>query len=95
MPLTYDDLKHEYRLMHDGDEWGNCLSWWFAVAGEMYERGLDIPPEWQYRPSPFGGREEGLYETDVCLEASDEALELFGRVLCRLGERLKACGRDY
>lgn len=94
--LTLDDLKAEYRLSGDaGDPWGTCMAWWFAVAGEMFERGLNVPDDWHYRPGAGGGRDPDSSEGEICLEASDEALEAFGGVLCRLYGILKAKGLDY
>lgn len=88
-------LMQEYRLTCDGDTWGNTMAWWFAVAGEMHERGLDIPADWQYRPSPLGGKNDDAYETPICEEASDDALILFGRAMNRYATILKAAGKDY
>jgi hypothetical protein len=61
----------------------------------MYERGLPIPAEWQYRPSPLGGKDPDAYETSICETASDDALRLFGRALNRYAAMLKAAGKDY
>jgi|SRR5215472_1875449 len=93
--LTARDLMAEFRISADGDWWGNTMGWWFAVAGEMWERGLPIPDSWQYRPSPFGGRDPDAYETEPCERATDHALILFGRALHRYAGILKKAGQDY
>lgn len=94
--LSYDDLKHEFHLTNDGDSWGNCMNWWFSVAAEMYHRGLDIPSSWQYQPAMTDDpRELDDYAAQVCQDASDEALELFGNVLEKLSKKLKEQGKDY
>lgn len=93
--LTASDLMKEFRIAQSGDWWGDTMSWWFAVAGEMWERGLPIPAEWKYRPSPLGGKEPDAYETPICEDASDDALRLFGRALTRYAAKLKAAGKDY
>lgn len=94
--LNARDLMQEFRLFSgDGDWWGTTLAWWFAVAGEMWERGLDIPADWHYRPSPFGGRDPDAYETPICEAATDIALLLFGRALNRYAAILKRAGKAY
>lgn len=93
--LSACDLMKEMRIGASGDWWGTTMAWWFAVAGEMDERGLDIPKEWRYRPSPFGGKEPDMYETEVCEGATDSALLTFGRALTRYAAILKKAGKDY
>lgn len=93
--LTASDLMREMRIAQSGDWWGDTMGWWFAVAGEMYERGLPIPAEWKYRPSPFGAKDPDAYETEICETATDNALCLFGRALNRYAKKLKAAGKDY
>lgn len=94
--LSASNLMQEFRLFYDsGDPWGSTMGWWFSVAGEMWERGLAIPDAWQYRASPFGGRDPDAYETPICESATDEALILFGRAMNRYAGILKAAGRDY
>lgn len=92
--LTARDLMDEFRLIANGDVWGNTMIWWFAVAGEMYCRGLSIPADWQYRPG-LNPKEADAYETDVLEQASDEALHLFGRALNRYAATLKRAGKNY
>lgn len=93
--MTYDNLKAEFRLTNDGDSWGNAMSWWFAVAGEMYERGLEVPPAWQYRPSPMGAIDPDQYEAPIVAEAADDNLCRFGAMLHRYAGMLRAAGKDY
>ena len=84
----------EMRIAQSGDWWGDTMAWWFAVAGEMYERGLDIPAAWRYRPG-ISPKEPDRYETEICEAATDDGLRLFGRALTRYAAKLKAAGRDY
>lgn len=93
--MTASELMQEFRSAQSGDWWGDTMAWWFAVAGEMWERGLTIPEKWRYRPSPLGGKEEGQYETEICEQADDDALLIFGRALDRYAAKLKAAGEDY
>jgi hypothetical protein len=39
--VTLEDLQFEYSL--EDDEWGACMGWWFAIAGELYTRN-ETPP---------------------------------------------------
>lgn len=93
--LDYRALRHAYALGAGGDEWSECMSWRFAIAGELYERGEDIPGEWQYRPSPMGGRDPDQHEMDYCANATTEALQRFGALLHRYAARLRPVGKDY
>ena len=93
--MNATDLMKEMRLTQSGDCWSDTMSWWFAVAGEMFERGLNIPAEWRYHPSPLGGKMPDAYETEICEQATDDALRLFGRALSRYAAKLKAAGEDY
>ena len=93
--LNAQNLMKEMRIAQSGDWWGDTMEWWFATAGEMWERGLDIPADWHYRPSPMGGKDPEAYETEVCEGATDDALRLFGRALNRYAGILKKAGKDY
>ena len=90
---SYADLKAEYNL-DSSDPWGTCMAWWFAVAGEMFERGLWVPEEWRYWPSP-PARDPDQYEAEICMRAGDAALSRFGDVLNRYASRLKKAGKSY
>ncbi len=94
--LDYRNLKSEVATFWDGgDEWGDTLGWWFAIAGELHDRAAAIPAEWHYRPSPFGGVDPDDFRAPTCAEASDEALLRMGSVLHRYADRLKRHGFDY
>lgn len=94
--LPANTLMGEFRLVFDAsDPWGSTMAWWFAACGEMWERGLQIPPAWQYRASPFGGRDPDAYETPIVAEATDAGLVIFGRAMNRYAAKLKRCGCDY
>lgn len=96
MVLFYEDLKTEYRLTNDDDAWGNCMGWLFAVCGEIYMRGRDIPAAWGYSPGMASDpRDPESYEGQSCKLATDQALDKFGENLHRLAGFLKACGKDY
>jgi hypothetical protein len=57
---TLDDLRFEYAL--EDDEWGACMGWWFAIAGELYTRNETLPEQWHHsdplriREDDQGGR---------------------------------------
>jgi hypothetical protein len=94
------DCVREYTASRDGDEWGTCTAWWFAVAHEIYARSLDIPDEWQFRPgaachAPDYGREWERWETEFCATIKDHTLVRFGELLHRHSKALKARGLSY
>jgi hypothetical protein len=37
----------------EGDPFGWALGWQFAIAETLHIAGEDVPPSWQFRPSPF------------------------------------------
>ena len=92
--LTFADLKSEFRLTCD-DLWGCALAWWFATAGEMNDRGLPIPSQWEYEPGPLGGINPDAYETPFCAYASDAALVKFGGLMFRYAQLLMSNGKSY
>lgn len=94
--ITSKELWGEFRLTFDGDAWGTAMSWWFTVADELHWRGVTLPPEWKYRPSPLGPTNEpDALETQIVLECDDVLLLRFGRALSRYAKMLKAAGQDY
>lgn len=97
MQLTFSELKNEFNILRDsGDPWGSCMSMFFSVASEMWWRGLDIPAAWGYSPGMTSDpRQLDDLEAQVCLEATDEALEAMGDFLHRYAELIKKAGRDY
>ena len=89
---TLDDLQYEYSL--EDDEWGACMGWWFAIAGELYVRGELLPEEWRYKP--------GIHPVDpddrnavIIAAASTEVLMRFVEDIEDDAKRLKADGKDY
>jgi len=94
--ITYHELLAEYRLIgDDGDGYGTCMKWFFAVANELDRRNLICPDHWQYRPSPFGPEKPEDYEQEICSQATEKALIAFGNMLERYYRLLKAAGMDY
>lgn len=76
--------------------YGWCMSAWFAVAAEMYWRGMDIPSDWNYSPGAARDpREPDAPEYLYCLEASNDELRAAGNVLARYARMLKHAGKDY
>lgn len=97
MPVTYQDLCHEFRLTNDGDSWGTCMAWLFAIADyQMFELDVGPDPQWEFRPSPMGPNTESFeYQALVELEPAQDVLERFGASLWRLSSILKEHGKDY
>ena len=91
------DLKNEFKLTDDGDNWGNVMQWLFAIADYLtFETYECVPDEWQFKPSPFGADEE-RYEFQALKEMelpSDEVLQ-FGKVLFRVRDILESKGESY
>ena len=97
--LFFDDLREEFKIDFSMkyDSWGHTMGAFFDLAGEMYHRGLDIPEDWQYRPSPMSGdireHDSGFFEP--CAMATDSALLELGILLHRLCDYLRREGHSY
>jgi hypothetical protein len=81
----------------DGDPWGWCMAWWFAIAGTLHDRGDSVPAEWQYRTSPLGGVDPDDWHASAIrdLEIGAPALVHAGNVLMRYAARCRRAGLDY
>ena len=95
--MTFSDLKAEFRLVSDGDDWGTAMLFWFAIADEIhFNRDFPVPNEWEFRPSPLGpSNEEGDYIADTVREADDDSLARFGALIHRYARLLRHLGKDY
>ena len=91
------DLKNEFKLTNDGDNWGNVMQWLFAIADYLtFETNECVPDKWQFKPSPFGADEES-YVFQALKEMalpSNEVLQ-FGKVLIRVRDILESKGESY
>jgi hypothetical protein len=98
MEYSYDDLKTEFRLSNDdGDSWGSVMAWLFAIADEItFYRNptLNVPNEWEFRPSPLGADTE-TQTHKICHQAKDIALVKLGDTLWRYRAKLIVADKDY
>tara|TARA_R100000655_G_C2948020_1_gene186839 strand:- start:43 stop:327 length:285 start_codon:yes stop_codon:yes gene_type:complete len=91
------DLKNEFKLTNDGDNWGNVMEWLFAISDYLtFETDECVPDAWQFKPSPFGADKESYVFQALKSMAlpSDEVLQ-FGEVLFRVKEILERKGQSY
>lgn len=89
-------LQQAYRETRDGDAWGNCMQWLFALADYMSDRGVGVPPEWQYRPGLGGADTDSyVYQSLAEIAPSDTDLQTFAAVMWRLRGILEARGLSY
>lgn len=95
--LDFKDLKQCFHETSSGDPWGNTMGWLFAIADYLhFETEIEVPEEWEFRPSPLGvGTEEDAYEWQALKEAEPEAILPFGRLLWRYRGYLKFKKKDY
>lgn len=96
------DLMATLNQGHDGDEWGLCMSWFFAVAHTLYH--LDeVPAEWQYShglcdgdmrdPDEFEESEIAYLMVENLVTVED--LINFGHFLDHWSDELREAGKDY
>ena len=92
-----EDLKTEFQSSNDGDHWGNCMQWLFAVCDYLtFETDERVPDNWHFKPSPFGANEDDFnYQTLKELDVPSKDVLHFGRLLVRFSELLKRKGLDY
>jgi len=94
-------LKNEYKLTNDGDAWGNCMQWLFAICDYLtFETDECIPDEWKFRASPMGANEDcfcyqSLRHFAFEQEITDSDVLEFGKVLIRLRDILERKGLSY
>jgi hypothetical protein len=94
--MTLDNLKAEFRMTGDGDDWGNCLQWWFIVAEEIaLHRDVAIPDSWEYQQGLGEQNDPDDYRTEIVRDATDAQLLAFGALLMRYARVLKHAGKDY
>jgi len=91
------DLKTHFQLSNDGDQWGNCMQWLFAVCDYItFEKDECVPDEWQFKPSPLGADEDDFnYQTLKELNITSKDALHFGNLLVRLRDLLQRKGLDY
>ena len=78
------------------DPWGQAVSAFFDVAGELTKRGADVPDAWQYRPGAGGPSvSEWGAEVFADLQPTDADLLRLGALLHKLTDRLDRAGRSY
>jgi len=90
-------LKHEFRMDYKSDEWGRTMHWLFNICDIIhFERDIDVPEAWQYRPSPFGSSiDDDDSDAEFLRLADTETLLTFGNMLHRLCDLLTRTGKDY
>ena len=95
--LTLADLRSEFRLTYDGgDAWGHVMHWWFTIADDLYFRGVPLPPDWEFRPSPMGrANDPDDYAAGMMQFISDHDALAFGKTLARYARKLEKAGRSY
>lgn len=98
--MSYTELKQAVRLSNDGDSWGTCFRWLFALAYKLEFDGPGAPGDWGFEPGALTTSENWRddfdpFELETLDEATDEALERLGEVLWRWRSKLKAADLAY
>lgn len=96
--MNLSQLKSEFRLTADGDDWGNCMHWWFTIADEIHfnRETISVPSSWKYTPSPLGlSNDPDDIVTRAVAEAENDSLMKFGHLMNRYAHFLEHLGKDY
>lgn len=96
--MNFNDLKCEFRLTADGDDWGNCINWWFTIADEIHfnRENLCVPASWKFKSSSLGSSNDpDAMETSAVVAADDESLMKLGALIDRYARLLRHLGKDY
>lgn len=88
-------FKSAYDYSPKCDPWGTAMQAHFDVAGEMWNRGLDIPSKWEYSPGMGTPAIDDDSARGIILGLTDEELEALGSFLNRLTDALKKAGHSY
>lgn len=87
---------HSVAQDRDGDEWGWCLGWLFAVCDTLlFDRNEEVPAHWEFRPSPMGKSSDDEWRDEVLGDMSNSQLLYVGEVLHRYSNNLRRMGKDY
>ena len=95
------EIKNLWAISHDGDDWGQCMSFWFAIAGTVYRHNGITPREWQFTPGLSADKTptewpdseiDAMFTND---EITMNDLVKSGNVFARYANILKAQGTAY
>lgn len=87
----------------DGDEYGNCMGWWFATAHVLYHLN-EVPDEWNYNHGLCLNYDpndsDDFDEAELQYRISDDLVSIsdlieFGNTLLNVCDILKEQGKDY
>lgn len=92
----YKQLIADFRSYVTGDPWAECMEAFFAVAGEMRMRDLEIPEVWHYGPGAMSDPRDpdGIW-FEMLTAVDDETLTQFGAVLSRYSDLLRSAEMNY
>ena len=101
--LTLKDLKTEFHNFsdHNYDPWGAGMDIFFQLAEFMYKTNIDIPSEWDYKPSPLMTNDftdqdyEENYYFELFRNTSENDLKKLGEILYKYTGILKTMNKDY
>lgn len=94
-------IKELWEISHDGDDWGQCMAFWYAIADTLYREDGDIPNSWQYKPPLYVDEKPDSWpETEIDHMYQEGVISLddltyAGRVFERYSDLLKAQGKSY
>lgn len=93
-PCIVRDLLSEIKLCNDGDSWGTCCGWLFALGDYMTEQG-ETPP-FDFSQSICGpNRDAWEFEFLDMMQPDNHELHDLAAILDRWYNILKAAGKDY
>jgi hypothetical protein len=85
----------EFRMDANSDIYGHTMGLWFAVAGEMFYRGMDIPEDWKFSPGAASNGRNPDDEHWGLADLPNDDLEILGDSLHELYHEAKENGDDY
>lgn len=91
--MKLSDFKNEFRLICT-DTWSNVMEAWFESVGQLYERGIDIPPKYQYSPGIWA-TDPDSYWFELFEHSTTEQLQDIAEFLFRYSSFLEKAGISY
>lgn len=96
-------IKDLWAMSHDGDAWGQAMTYWFAISETLFHHNQETPDHWMYNPglgtrsynAPEDWPDAEINALYVSGDITTEELIHAGNVFCRLAHICKAQGLDY
>lgn len=92
--MNIKDLKHEFKMSCDGDAWGNCMDYAFALCDVLIDMGYQPPDYWKFKQG-VGGTDSEAFGYEVLAMYNIDELLYFSKILYHYKNYLERKGKSY